>query len=61
MERFEYSCPHARGSWQPTDPGVARGVPDALPFDRMSGLVFIVVYEDAGEGWVYAQVPERSD
>jgi predicted RNase H-like HicB family nuclease len=24
----------------------------------MSGLTFNVVYEDAGEGWVYAHVPE---
>lgn len=24
----------------------------------MSGLMFNVVYEDAGEGWVYAHVPE---
>ncbi len=24
----------------------------------MSGLTFNVVYEDAREGWVYAQVPE---
>jgi predicted RNase H-like HicB family nuclease len=25
---------------------------------EMSGLTFNVVYEDAGEGWVYAHVPE---
>jgi antitoxin HicB len=24
----------------------------------MSGLTFNVVYEDAGDGWVYAHVPE---
>lgn len=26
--------------------------------DEMSAVTFNVVYEDAGEGWVYAHVPE---
>jgi predicted RNase H-like HicB family nuclease len=26
--------------------------------EQMSALTFNVVYEDAGEGWVYAHVPE---
>jgi predicted RNase H-like HicB family nuclease len=31
---------------------------DPLPFLCMSALTFNVVFEDAGDGWVYAHVPE---
>ncbi len=36
-----------------------KGPPEhALPLEAMSALTFNVVYEDAGEGCVYAHVPE---
>ena len=35
--------------WAPRDP---------LPFHEMSALKFNVVFEDAGDGWVYAHVQE---
>jgi predicted RNase H-like HicB family nuclease len=31
---------------------------DPLPFHEMSALKFNVVFEDAGDGWVYARVQE---
>ena len=31
---------------------------DPLPFPEMSALKFNVVFEDAGDGWVYAHVQE---
>jgi len=31
---------------------------DPLPFRDMSALKFNVVFEDAGDGWVYAHVQE---
>jgi predicted RNase H-like HicB family nuclease len=31
---------------------------EALPSTEMSALTFNAVYEEAGEGWIYAHVPE---